>query len=325
LSKEDNKMQENFVMEKQSFAKKLLKYLKSKITKEITIDFQDCVKTNDRVLQTITIQKSETGIGKNFYLEELYEQYKVGFSVEKIGDMVLEVGMAESEIEKKWDIPKMITEMHDYRQLLKEKKIFVRLMNREHNKIYLADKAWLPYLDLAIVFFYLVSSDDEGICSVGISGEVAEKWDISLEELLEKTLQIMTETMPAKVKVLKEVLDKLSDNSFTAMNPPEAPETADNFYLCTHSQGVNGASVLLYPDLLRNFAKEKGVEKLYIFPSSVHEILLCYDEEKPKMEQNMKNMIREVNVTAVVPEEVLSDNLYIYTLEDDKVSIWQGK
>ena len=35
----------------------------------------------------------------------------------------------------------------------------------------------------------------------------------------------------------------------------------------------------------------------------------------------LRSMVREVNATQVAPEEVLSDNVYIYRREDDKISL----
>lgn len=53
-------MAENkLVMEQESFAKKLIKYLEGKLHKDIKVDFQRIIKTNDVLMHSITMRKEE--------------------------------------------------------------------------------------------------------------------------------------------------------------------------------------------------------------------------------------------------------------------------
>ena len=90
-------------------------------------------------------------------------------------------------------------------------------------------------------------------------------------------------------------------------------------YVCSNSQKVNGAGVILYKDLLKQFAEKTGSD-FYILPSSIHETLLVPVSDQMEVEA-LRSMVREVNATQVAPEEVLSDNVYIYRREDDKISL----
>ena len=58
----------------------------------------------------------------------------------------------------------------------------------------------------------------------------------------------------------------------------------------------------------------------YLIPSSVHEfILLPVDQERSAEE--LKEMIVEVNSTELTPEEILSDQLYLYSRQERCVKI----
>lgn len=66
----------------------------------------------------------------------------------------------------------------------------------------------------------------------------------------------------------------------------QAEEVDTSLYTLTNTLEWNGASALLYPDVLETYANQYGCDWL-IIPSSVHEVLLS-------------------------PDEVLSDHPYLY-------------
>ncbi len=76
---------------------------------------------------------------------------------------------------------------------------------------------------------------------------------------------------------------------------------------------------MLYPNLFRNFADVIG-SSFYIIPSSIHELLLLPDESMEE-DKEFIDMIKLINDTQVVPEEILSYSLYYYDKEEDKVFI----
>ncbi len=75
-------------------------------------------------------------------------------------------------------------------------------------------------------------------------------------------------------------------------------------YVLTNKQKVNGASCMLYPDLICQFSDRIG-KNLFIIPSSVHELLLLPADHKDEASE-IRCMIREINDTQVRVEEILS-------------------
>ena len=90
-------------------------------------------------------------------------------------------------------------------------------------------------------------------------------------------------------------------------------------YVATNKEGVNGASVILYPNLLRDFGIKIG-ESFYILPSSIHEVILV-PESLGAQAQVLIEMVKDVNRIAVAEDEVLSDNVYLYDLDNDEIKI----
>ncbi|MCR5734661.1 MAG: DUF5688 family protein [Lachnospiraceae bacterium] len=81
--------------------------------------------------------------------------------------------------------------------------------------------------------------------------------------------------------------------------------------------GLETSQILLH-ESLDEIAERLGESRMYVIPSSVHEVLVipvrgeCID---------IANMIREVNDTVVSREDILSYNLYLYDAEDKMIRI----
>ena len=87
--------------------------------------------------------------------------------------------------------------------------------------------------------------------------------------------------------------------------------------ILTNTIRIHGAACMLYPGVLKKMAQRIGKD-FFIFPSSIHEVILLPDTGKESSEA-LKEMIRNVNSTKVAPEEVLSDTLYRYDSSQGRV------
>ncbi|MGN1084051.1 MAG: DUF5688 family protein [Lachnospiraceae bacterium] len=82
-------------------------------------------------------------------------------------------------------------------------------------------------------------------------------------------------------------------------------------YVLSNQPKINGAVVFLYPEMLSRL-EERFPRGFYLIPSSIHEMLLLADSGETEAEE-LNRMVREVNETQVIPEEVLSDHVYYYS------------
>ena len=80
-----------------------------------------------------------------------------------------------------------------------------------------------------------------------------------------------------------------------------------------------GACCILYPKVLEQLAKRVDGD-YYLIPSSVHEFILLPVDQGRSAEE-LKEMIVEVNSTELTPEEILSDQLYLYSSQERCVKI----
>ena len=89
----------------------------------------------------------------------------------------------------------------------------------------------------------------------------------------------------------------------------ELPDTVP-MYVLSNKANVQGASCILYPNLLKDFASAIN-GNFYILPSSIHECIFL-PAESVEDPTTLQSMVKEVNMTQVEECEVLSDSVYFY-------------
>jgi hypothetical protein len=81
-----------------------------------------------------------------------------------------------------------------------------------------------------------------------------------------------------------------------------------------------GASSIFCPAVMRDFADMCGCEKVVMLPSSIHEWMLMPLTDGFDFNE-AEETIHEVNEYVIGKNEVLSDHVYIYDREIDKITM----
>lgn len=96
-------------------------------------------------------------------------------------------------------------------------------------------------------------------------------------------------------------------------------EAESGMYTLVNQEFFNGAVILLFPDLLEEFARYVKAD-LVILPSSVEE-LICLIRTKNMNYGRLRGIVRTINGTCVGINEKLSDNLYLYRRGEKRIEI----
>lgn len=173
--------------------------------------------------------------------------------------------------------------------------------------------ATMPYLDLEV--YAEVHVNDDAVTKV--TDAILSMYEICAKELME-----------AAIKNTKYVIQPLAEKMIELcpeMIGEETEETLEEIIdryppmiIATTESGVHGASFMYSPSNFKPIAD--GVDDdLYILPSSIHEVLIvpAYGHEPDAL----RMMVKEVNNTQVLPEEILSYNVYKYTRKTNKLTI----
>ncbi len=284
------------------------------------VSINEVLKNNGTRLTGMTIRTEESNVAPTIYLEGMFERYKAGDAAVPV--IVSEIiSIYESH---KVTMPFDASMVTDFSAC--QSKICFKLVNADRNKELLADAPHMIVCDdLAVLFYILISNDGSGTATITIRNSMFDMWGVSEEDLfniaLINTQRLFRGSVMSMASVMMELLSDRMDEENTKefYDMVVSDEDMVPMYVCTNTQKINGAGVLLYKDLLKEFAERVGSD-FYILPSSVHETLLIPVYKEMQIEY-LRSMVREVNATQVAPEEVLSDNVYIYHREDDKISL----
>ena len=183
------------------------------------------------------------------------------------------------------------------------------LINYEKNKLFLKYIPHRIFLDLAIIPRVMFKKHSDYYSSSIMTKNWCEKEGLDPDEVLDTAIENVS---------VPQMYDILSIEDL--MNSTR--EFGDTIYTGTNKVRTNGASILLFSDILGAFA-DKVDHDLWIAGSSIHEIMLLFDDGNPKRGDILRDVLREVNRDrqCVKEEEILSDNLYHFDRKARKLSI----
>ena len=87
------------------------------------------------------------------------------------------------------------------------------------------------------------------------------------------------------------------------------PET-DNMYIISNDINYKGAASFLYKEPLVELAEKCKVERLFLLPSSIHEMIVIPDVGEKDLGEYTA-MVKAANAAVVSPEEALPDTAYV--------------
>lgn len=294
----------------------LLDYVKQSFAPEANIEIHNIVKNNSFELECMVIIESGKSVSPNFYLQLYYQEYLRGASIESI---VAEMTEKYNELQNE-DFSSFSMDIGNCMD-----KIVCRLVSYEKNSRLLKEIPYIPFLDLAIIFYCLVVENENGIGSIRISNKIMAEWKITIKMLYQIAICNTEKLFPKVICPLQSMLEHMLESKRKEV--PEVFDSIDSYnlqyaeapFVLTNKKGINGAAAILYPDCLKEIGNIAG-ENLYIIPSSIHELLIIPDD-RHILPEKLKKMVREVNASCVVSEEVLSDMVYHYSIEKNIIEI----
>lgn len=298
-------------MNYEEFIIEVLKKISAELGEEYEIICKDIVKNNSCVFKCLYIMNKcvdeNMKMTPAIYLEYWFDRYQHGESIESIVAKLIMVYYESVNIADSFDLTNISKDR------LKEC-IFYRLVNYEANKEQLYDVPYIPFLDLALTFHYRCKQSDNSVNSFRINDKLMKMWGLCVDDLFDYAEQNMPVMFPDVFATLSNVMRKYIPCSCDEL------DFSENIFVLTNNYGINGATAMLYTTKLHKLADFLD-DDLYIIPSSIHEIIIIPVNEANDGEI-IKSLINEVNYSQVLPEERLSDNLYIFRKETKIVEIY---
>ena len=228
---------------------------------EAQLEIEKITKNNGLVLTALILRENHGQVTPTIYLEQYYEVYSRGKSFGEVMEMIFSVYDQYGGVQFDLDF------FSDY-QRIKERLLF-KLVHCEKNKEMLQNVPYIPWEDLAIVFFLLFDHDVLGRGTIMIKTEHMEKWNIGVEDMYRDALanmpRLLEEDMISMSQLLKEV-----GYSHPLANEEEVDGSYMPMFILTNKHRMYGATTLIYSDKLRELANKLNTN-LYVIPSSIHE------------------------------------------------------
>lgn len=191
--------------------------------------------------------------------------------------------------------------------------VVYRLINTKMNFSKLSIIPHKNFLDLSVEYRLVFTSPEGEHMSTTINHELCEKLGITEEEL-DKSARCNTCAGGFEKKSIAEIAEEIMGISMPCKD-------SMSMLVYTKKDHMYGASVMLYPQEFRDFAK-KVHDDLFIFPSSIHEVIAVPASDISDVSKYaLQSMVREINISEVADDEVLSENVYHYNIETGEITI----
>ena len=282
---------------------------------DVKVVVHDVKKNNDVIYKGLTIVKSDCNITPTIYLEAYYAEYMKGNSMENICKEIMDVYEMHS-VEHDFDIT-LVTDFNKAKD-----NICFKVINVEKNEDLLKTIPHKMFLDLAIVFYVDLSNTEVENGTVLVQNHFLNIWkdvdtDMLYELALANTQRMHHGRVSSMLSVFSEIFDEVDSEEFF-----DLPLVEDvPMYIATNVQKVLGAAIILYDGILKAFAERIGGD-FYILPSSTHEVLFVPVTCGMDVAY-LRQMVYEVNATEITEEEFLSNNVYYYNMDTDRMVIAQ--
>lgn len=281
------------------------KNITSKDWKETSQVEISVVKKNNGVSKAgLSIREDEHDVSPLLYLDDYYIHYQNGELLENI------IRNIRADYDKKVQMAAVkIPNLQEFENI--RGKVIYRLVNYEKNKEILEDCPHIRLYDLAVTFRWVARIDDVGVSTSLITNKQVKEWGVSVNDLVLAARQNTPRLFPAQIIDMEEMLAGMV--SFI-LYPSTIP-----MYILTNKQELNGASALLYGDILKDFANKKGAD-MYILPSSIHEVIMV-PADRINDPTKLLSIVHDANTTVVSIGDVLSDSVYYYDRKKDQILV----
>lgn len=283
---------------------------------EAKVTFNKVLKNNGLTLHGVCIffKDNGTSIAPTIYIENYMSRYLDGvLTVEQIAADVIDTANEHKDPGIEVDFSSL-ADFNNAKDLL-----HIKLINTKANEELLKSVPHTEFLDMSAVYQMAISIKDGESGYAIVHNEMFSKWGISLEELHETALAAMKEHRPAEISQLGDfLLDMVDERDEEAMDFLKR-DMEPVMYVVSNKDTRLGASVVLLEETLRSLANIfKG--DFYIIPSSIHELIALTANQSGSVE-DLREMVKEVNDTQLLQVEVLSYNVYRYSLETGELAI----
>lgn len=300
-------------MEYREFLENVRKEVESRYDSNVSVTLNHVMKNNGTELDGITIMEKDKNIAPTIYINSFYDRYREGVSLKAVVSEIIRIyNQNKNSININADY------FENYENV--RKTIVYKLVNYQKNKKLLEDVPYKRVLDLAVVFYCLIEQRKGVSATALIHNEHLRIWNVTEDEIYNDALKNTPVLLAGSIVPMSKILSEIAGTAPVDNDEKVCEYTGEDIlYVLTNSSRVNGATCILYDNLLKKFANDVHSD-LYILPSSVHEVIIV-PKKNAFDKSELADMVREVNEQGVSQDEILSDNVYEYNRKNGLITM----
>ena len=183
--------------------------------------------------------------------------------------------------------------------------VYAKIVPR--NAGYLAGKVTREFLDMNIVYY--IKAMENG--NVMITDWLLDTTTFTEEDLYRAALDRIENNF--EYTDMREVLAEQMGVDASEIEMPGMMN------VLTNKGKMFGAVSIISKNVMDYALKKSKLKKVYVLPSSIHEVIIVPAEIGDV--EALRNMVHEVNATQLTPDEILSENVYVYDIDKGQLEI----
>lgn len=277
------------------------------------VDIVHVRRNNDQEQVAVAITRNGQTAPVRVYLEEYYNRFP-DWASDGVILRTIAADYLTEESEMEWKA-EMAEAIKDYGSV--KGNIRLQVVNRDMNQESLrgCPKKEVEGTDLVAVFHVLLYKEGEARASMLVTDRMMEGWGLDMESLYGTALDNTVAQAPAQISSLISIY---SDGE-EPLTPEKVFSEEQDLYVLSNPQKWHGAAAILYPGLLQSIA-DAAQSSFYVMPCSIHEVMLAKKSDATDVWE-LQSMVIGSNRYEIPPEEVLSDQVYLYDGKEQKLSL----
>lgn len=303
------------------FVNNVISAIEAKLGAPYKVKLEKVTKNNNVSYDSFTIidNSLKSRISPVIPVNNFYKDFCLGTNIDEIVSRIIDMYQNNKDI----DIDTSV--LYDLNWV--KQRICYKLINTAENEELLKTVPSRKFHDLSIIYYVYFDNFEDSAVSMTIKNDYLSLWNFTENDLYEcakeNTRRFFPESIFSLLNHLQAILpenisieDDLQLNPGTGLNNFE-----DIMYVASNKQQNYGAGVILYPNILENFAAINNCN-FWLIPSSIHEWIFVLDKENNGMDNEydrFKDMINEVNYTQLNQMEILNNHPYYYDMHTQTI------
>lgn len=305
-------------MDKVEFANEIAKKI-SEQNEDLMVEvYPEIVKNNGMKLTGLSIRKEGTNIYPTIYIDNMF-------------NAKLSVDEAIPDVMKAYDEYKGNMEDFDFNTIIDfniaKNNIIAKVINKDRNEYIMNSCPYVSFGDMIITFAIQVLRDEHNVASIRITNKLMNDWNVDLSDLIAAAYQNTKKMYKMKITKIQDLLYDLLQRTNANIDKKILEDTSPDFimYVVTSENKLNGSYYITDRESLIEVAQYIQSDEFYILPSSIHEfIVIPYDNKTVDNTDEFLAMVKEVNATELSPDEILTDNVYIFNAKTEELRAADG-